>query len=192
MNSYILKLLVFISILGCTNDVEYEDAEVSNSSIYSTAVHFSKEETWYYDASYYRIDYPGGDVPTGGACTDVIIRVLRVHDIDLQEEVHKDITSNFNAYPNKWGLSKPDPNIDHRRVPNLMTYFKRQGWTADNIWKPGDIVCWELMPGITHIGILLKNNDVYHNMGPKAQIDRNFLYRYKIIGHYRVKLKKTI
>jgi uncharacterized protein YijF (DUF1287 family) len=27
----------------------------------------------------------------------------------------------FAAYPSNWGLAAPDPNIDHRRVPNLAT-----------------------------------------------------------------------
>lgn len=94
--------------------------------------------------------------------------------------------SNFNVYPNKWGLTKPSTNIDHRRVPNLMTYFMRKGWTADNTWQPGDIVCWELTPGITHIGILLTGESVYHNIGPVAKIDDNFLFRYNILGHYRI------
>jgi uncharacterized protein YijF (DUF1287 family) len=159
---------------------------VVNNAIYNTAIDFSVTKTWIYDAAYYRIPYPNGDVPGGGACTDVIIRVLRANGIDLQKEVHEDMNNHFDAYPKKWGLIKTDPNIDHRRVPNLMTYFERQGWTADTTWQPGDIVCWELSPGITHIGILLTGESVYHNIGPVAKIDDNFLFRYNIIGHYRI------
>lgn len=176
--------LTLISFGGCQNNAT--DTKVDNP-IYKTAIEFSKTKNWVYDADYYSIPYPNGDVPSGGACTDVIIRVLRANGIDLQKEVHEDMRSNFSTYPQRWGLLKPDTNIDHRRVPNLMTYFKRKGWTADNIWKPGDIVCWELSPGITHIGILLTGESVYHNIGPVARAEDNFLHRNKIIGHYRVK-----
>lgn len=36
---------------------------------------------------------------------------------------------NFSEYPNqkKWGMSKTDTNIDHRRVPNLEIFFGRKG-----------------------------------------------------------------
>ena len=80
-----------------------------------------------YDGSYYSIPYPNGDVPDGiGVCTDVVIRTYRANGLDLQKEVHEDMQANFNLYPKNWGLKKPDANIDHRRVPNLMTYFERQ------------------------------------------------------------------
>src|ERR1051325_772914 len=83
--------------------------------------------TLYYDPSYVKLDYPGGDVPRErGACTDVIIRAFRKVDVDLQKEIHEDMARSFSAYPQKWGLARPDPNIDHRRVPNMMTYFARQ------------------------------------------------------------------
>ena len=83
-----------------------------------------------YDSSYVRIPYPGGDVPADtGVCTDVIIRAYRAAGIDLQKEVHEDMLLNFSAYPSKWRWlrSEPDSNIDHRRVPNLMTFFSRKG-----------------------------------------------------------------
>jgi uncharacterized protein YijF (DUF1287 family) len=111
--------------------------------------------------------------------------------MDLQQLIHEDMVSNFSVYPKKWGLNKTDANIDHRRVPNIMTYFKRQHYdltitTSGKDYLPGDIVCWELSPGVTHIGILLENQDVFHNMGPTSRIESDFLFSHKIIGHYRI------
>lgn len=81
-----------------------------------------------YDGSYRRIPYPGGDVPTSiGVCTDLIVRAYRAVGVDLQVRVHEDMRAAFRSYPQLWGLSRADPNIDHRRVPNLQTYFRRRG-----------------------------------------------------------------
>src|SRR5690606_14436386 len=81
-----------------------------------------------YDASYQVIDYPGGDIaPDRGACTDVVIRAYRHANIDLQKLIHEDMQKDFAAYPNNWGLQEPDPNIDHRRIPNQMAFFERHG-----------------------------------------------------------------
>src|SRR5580692_11696366 len=88
------------------------------------------QHTVRYDPAYVRIAYPGGDVPADtGVCTDEVIRSYRALGIDLQKEVHEDMASNFSAYPHKWNwlLAKPDTNIDHRRVPNLMVFFQRKG-----------------------------------------------------------------
>ena len=149
-----------------------------------------------YDPSYFSISYPGGDVPGDrGVCTDVIIRAYRKLHIDLQKEVHEDMATNFSKYPNHWSLTKPDKNIDHRRVPNLMTFFTRHGIakkkTLDpNDYQPGDIVAWDLGGGTTHIGILIekKSSDekrplVVHNIGNGQEIS-DCLFSYKIIGHY--------
>jgi len=155
-----------------------------------------------YDPSYFKIDYPNGDVPAGrGVCTDVVIRAYRKLGIDLQKEVHEDMKVNFDKYPQKWGLSKPDKNIDHRRVPNLMTFFKRHGTvkpisTDAKDYLPGDIVCWDLGYGVTHIGIVTneKSNDgvrylIVHNIGG-GQVMEDCLFSYhKIIGHYRYGMK---
>ena len=90
-------------------------------------------KTLRYDSAYTKLKYPMGDVPMKkGVCTDVIIRALRDQNMDLQELVHQDMSRNFSAYPNRWGLKQPDANIDHRRVPNLMTYFTRQGWAVQD------------------------------------------------------------
>lgn len=159
--------------------------------IAATAVRFADSVVWHYDPTYYRIPYPNGDVPGGGACTDVVIRVLRANGIDLQKEVHEDMVNNFDKYPNMWGLKNPDPNIDHRRVPNLMTYFTRKGYEVNETYvyrdfRPGDVVCWNLSGGINHIGIYIEEETIFHNMGPDSRIEEGFLYRYPIIGHYRV------
>ena len=83
--------------------------------------------TLYYDPSYQKLDFPMGDVPVAvGVCSDVVVRAYRSVGIDLQEEVNADMKANFSKYPTKYGLSAPDSNIDHRRVPNLMTYFDRK------------------------------------------------------------------
>ena len=162
-----------------------------NNDIYKASMDFANSVVWSYDPTYYKIQYPNGDVPSGGACTDVAIRVLRKNNMDLQQLIHEDMKAHFSEYPNKWGMTKTDANIDHRRVPNIMTYFERQGYTMPitniaNDYQPGDIVTWELSPGTTHIGIVLEKQDVFHNMGPTSRIESDFLFTHKIIGHYRI------
>ena len=158
------------------------------------------EQTRYtlsYDPAYVKLSYPGGDVPQDrGVCSDVVVRAFRKGAVDLQKEVHEDMSRNFSAYPHVWGNKKPDSNIDHRRVPNLMTYFKRQGKsvaitkTAGD-YLPGDVVAWDLGNGLLHIGIVsnLKLNQqdaffIVHNIGAGARIE-DVLFSWKIIGHYR-------
>jgi uncharacterized protein len=152
-----------------------------------------------YDPSYFRLTYPNGDVPSDkGVCTDVVIRAYRKLGIDLQKEVHEDMKSHFSLYPKTWGLSKPDKNIDHRRVPNLMTFFNRHGTslsisTRPQDYMPGDIVCWRLDGGQTHIGLVVKKKSsdgqrymIVHNIGA-GQVMEDCLFTFKIIGHYRYK-----
>ncbi len=155
--------------------------------------------TVHYDPAYRKLAYPGGDVPPErGVCTDVVVRALRsARSIDLQRRVHDDLAANWDAYPHpsSWRLSKPDPNIDHRRVPNLMTWFERGGYSrpitrmaAD--YLPGDVVAWDLGRGIQHIGIVsdLKSDGVplvIHNIGAGTR-EEDILFRYTIIGHYRL------
>ena len=142
------------------------------------------------------MDYPNGDVPEGrGVCSDVVVRAYRILGIDMQKEVHEDMRDHFQLYPAIWGLAGPDPNIDHRRVPNLMTFFQRQGEvkeiTADpDDYLPGDIVCWNLGGTITHIGIVVDRRShrwegyqVVHNIGA-GQVIEDCLFDFRIIGHY--------
>jgi uncharacterized protein YijF (DUF1287 family) len=151
-----------------------------------------------YDPTYFVIAYPGGDVPAEvGVCTDEVIRAYRAVGVDLQKEVHEDMARNFQLYPKKWGLSKPDTNIDHRRVPNLRVFFSRKGQqlpvTADaKDYRPGDIVTWDLGNGLTHIGIVVnvaseadKNRfQIVHNIGAGPRME-DVLFNWKITGHYR-------
>lgn len=150
-----------------------------------------------YDPSYFKIPYPNGDVPADkGVCTDVIIRAYRKLGIDLQKEVHDDLKANFSKYPKNWGLTKPDKNIDHRRVPNLMVFFERHGTklpisASAEKYVPGEIVCWNLGGGITHIGIVVNRKSadgkrylIVHNIGA-GQVMEDCLFKFKIIGHYR-------
>lgn len=152
-----------------------------------------------YDPAYFSIAYPNGDVPDGkGVCTDVVIRAYRKLGIDLQKEVHEDMKGNFEEYPKIWGLSRTDKNIDHRRVPNLMEYFKRHGEELAKSkkaedYKPGDIVSWNLGGATTHIGIVVnkKSEDgkrylISHNIGNGQELS-DCLFSYKIIGHYSFK-----
>ena len=148
-------------------------------------------KTLRYDPAYTKLTYPMGDVPMEkGVCTDVVIRALREQNIDLQELVHQDMSRNFSVYPKRWGLKQPDTNIDHRRVPNLMTYFTRQGWAVqDTNYQAGDIVTWELKGNRPHIGIVSdrKIGDrplIIHNIGSGTRED-DVLYRYTITGHFR-------
>jgi uncharacterized protein YijF (DUF1287 family) len=152
-----------------------------------------------YDPTYFKIPYPNGDVPADkGVCTDVVIRAYRKLGIDLQKEVHEDMKANFSKYLMNWGLTLTDKNIDHRRVPNLMTFFTRLGTakktssSADD-YQPGDIVCWNLGGGVTHIGIVTgkKSADaqrylIVHNIGA-GQVVEDCLFKFKIIGHYEYK-----
>ena len=125
-----------------------------------------------YDPSYVRISYPGGDVaPEVGVCTDVVVRAFREQGVDLQQDIHEDMRRHFRKYPKKWGLRSPDTNIDHRRVPNMMTYFKRRGVDLpissdpDN-FQPGDVVAWKLNEKQNHIGIVM-NCLLYTSPSPR-------------------------
>ena len=151
-------------------------------------------KTLYYDPSYTQLKYPMGDVSiVKGVCTDVVVRALRHQDIDLQQRIHEDMKANFKKYQQKWGLKGTDKNIDHRRVPNIMTYFQRQGYYVnDQKYRAGDIVTWDLGKGLTHIGIISDKTTmmtntplVIHNIGYGAR-ENDILYEYKIIGHYRL------
>ena len=148
-----------------------------------------------YDPAYVKLTYPGGDVPEGrGVCTDVIVRAFRKAGVDLQVEVHEDMAKDFGAYPKKWGRDEPDSNIDHRRVPNLMTFFKRRGAAlalsrraAD--YLPGDVVAWDLGGGVTHIGMVVDRRKgsrfmIVHNIGRGPRLE-DVLFDWRVIGHYR-------
>ena len=149
-----------------------------------------------YDGSYRRIAYPGGDVPESiGVCTDVVIRAYRRAGIDLQVKVHEDMKGAFRAYPQSWGMSGPDPNIDHRRVPNLQTFFRRAGAQLPVVrdaaaYRAGDLVTWMLPRSLPHIGIVTAQRSstgtplMVHNIGRGPEVE-DMLFTYPITGHYR-------
>lgn len=186
-------LVVFLFILTVGTSVGQTDfySRLADSTFVLT------KQRVQYDPAYFRLDYPNGDVPAGkGVCTDVVIRAYRKLGIDLQKEVHEDIKAHFEKYPKNWGLTGPDRNIDHRRVPNLMTFFARYGHVKrisrePGDYQPGDIVCWNLGGGITHIGIVVRKKSadgqrhlIVHNIGA-GQVLEDCLFRFRIIGHYR-------
>jgi len=150
-----------------------------------------------YDGSYRRLDYPGGDVPDSlGVCTDVVIRAYRALGIDLQSKVHEDMSAHFEAYPALWGLSRPDPNIDHRRVPNLQTFFTRHGVSLpvsedQAEYHPGDLVTWMIPGNLPHIGIVSDRRTtdgrrplIVHNIGSGPRVEDS-LFDFRVTGHYR-------
>ncbi|UTA47159.1 DUF1287 domain-containing protein [Simiduia sp. 21SJ11W-1] len=156
-------------------------------------------ESVVYDGRYLSIGYPMGDVPASiGVCTDVVIRSYRALGIDLQQQVHEDMRENFSAYPSAriWGLRAPDTNIDHRRVPNLQTFFSRYGEAlavtdAPEDYLPGDLVTWRVGGALPHIGIVIDQHSedelrplIVHNIG-KGPVVEDILFAYPVTGHYR-------
>ena len=152
-----------------------------------------------YDPSYVVLAYPGGDIPRErGVCTDVVIRAVRAGlSQDLQKLVHEDMRANFAAYPRNWGLSRPDKNIDHRRVPNLRVFFKRKGFLlpltkSPEDYLPGDLVTCTVPPDLPHVMIVsdrkTENGEplVIHNIGSGAK-EEAVLFNYPLTGHYRWK-----
>lgn len=201
-----IALLSLLFLFACTGNPNAQNSSDSvnietfvpenfTDSLCLAAIQLTKQDVTY-DPAYFQIDYPNGDVPADkGVCTDVVIRAYRKVGIDLQKEVHEDMKANFSKYPKNWGLKTTDKNIDHRRVPNLMTYFSCKGkvkaiTTDPADYSPGDIVCWNLGGGITHIGIVVnqKSDDglrymIAHNIG-SGQVLEDCLFNFKIIGHY--------
>lgn len=189
MNTYLSLLFLLLSpvLLAQTTSTE---------SLSKAAAELTEDQV-VYDPSYFSIAYPMGDVPADrGVCTDVVVRAYRKCGIDLQQKVHEDMKANFAIYPQRWGLRGPDKNIDHRRVPNLMTFFERFGkvlakGAKDSDYQPGDIVCWDLGGGMLHIGMVSDQRNstnsrylIVHNIGA-GQVFEDVLFEYKIIGHYR-------
>jgi uncharacterized protein YijF (DUF1287 family) len=151
-----------------------------------------------YDPAYVKLAYPGGDVALErGVCTDVVIRAYRKGlGLDLQQLVHEDMAAKFSAYPQNWGLKRPDPNIDHRRVPNLQTFLKRRGsrltLTEDaSDYAPGDLVTMMLPGKLPHIAVVSADLNeggnrplLIHNIGAGARKE-DVLFSYLMTGHYR-------
>lgn len=195
MKNYLCLLFLTLSIvLNAQSKSVSFDIKLANAGV------SIEDASIMYDGSYYSIDYPDGDVPANiGVCTDVIIRAYRVLGVDLQKEVHEDVLKNNAAYS---GVKRVDKNIDHRRVPNLATFFKRHGKVLPitsnaSDYKPGDVVWWNLSEtgSLNHIGLVVnqKSDDgerflVIHNMGG-GQVIEDFLFNAKIVGHYSYQKK---
>lgn len=193
------SLLIFIAhhssaenIVGTTNKTQ----------AFITAAIAQTQDNVTYNGAYFKITYPMGDVPAQyGVCTDVIIRAYRKLGIDLQQLVHKDMRGNFSLYPAKknWGQTKTDTNIDHRRVPNLQTFFTRHGKkliasSKSQDYQAGDLVTWMLPGNLPHIGIVTDQRSadglrplIVHNIGAGPQLE-DMLFNYTISGHYRYAL----
>jgi uncharacterized protein YijF (DUF1287 family) len=153
-------------------------------------------KTTLYDPAYVKLAYPGGDVPIDrGVCTDVVVRAFRTLGLDLQRELHQDMTQHFSSYPHLWGLTRPDRNIDHRRVQNLRTWLSRRGHAvpvsarAEDYW-PGDVVTVDVS-GLAHIVVVAISWNaegtrplIVHNIGAGAQLEDR-LFEFPITGHYR-------
>lgn len=188
------KTLILFFIFSFSVFISAQDADFYKR-LSTAAIELTKDRVTY-DARYFTIPYPNGDVPSDkGVCTDVVIRAYRKLGIDLQKKIHEDMKGNFTKYPKKWGMKKTDRNIDHRRVPNQATFFSRFG-TVKKVsdkgddYLPGDIVTWDLGGGITHVGIVTdrKSADkkrplIVHNIG-QGQVLEDCLFSFKITGHY--------
>ncbi len=164
----------------------------------SSAALAQTERFTVYDPAYVKLAYPGGDVPLDrGVCTDVLIRAYRALGVDLQVGVHEDMAAHFALYPPLYGRRAPDPNIDHRRVPNLMVFFGRKGKTLPittdpNDYRAGDIVMWDIDGhALVHTGLVVDRKDatgtrplIVHNIGQGPKLE-DALFSFKIIGHFR-------
>lgn len=174
----------------------FSTAVLGNAALVSAAQDRTKAHVRY-DGTYLRLDYPGGDVPAHiGVCTDVIIRSYRAaFGFDFQKAVHEDMRANFSAYPANWGLTRPDKNIDHRRVPNLEAFLTRQGASFGKSndpsnFKPGDLVTWRINGRLPHIGIVSDKTTlngtplIIHNIGA-GPVEDDILFAYPMTGHFR-------
>lgn len=152
--------------------------------------------TMRYVPDYVSLSYPGGDVPEEtGVCSDVVVRALRATGHDLQKLVHEDMRGNFSKYPKTWGARGPDKSIDHRRVLNLMTYFKRKGMALEvtkerEDYRPGDLVTCLVAGKLPHIMVVSDKKTrggiplVIHNIGAGTR-EEDALFKFPLTGHYR-------
>ncbi|HEY2545350.1 MAG TPA: DUF1287 domain-containing protein [Candidatus Acidoferrum sp.] len=194
-------LCAFVAAAVCcaqTRSSRTNPREEFRDKLVAAAIERTKHSVKYV-SQYVHLDYPGGDVPADtGVCSDEIIRAYRAVGIDLQKEVHEDMIKNWPEYPpkTKWHQERPDPSIDHRRVPNLMVFFSRKGESlpislrADD-YSPGDLVTWDLGGDVPHIGMVVNVKStgsgrplIVHNIGQGPKME-DVLFSWKITGHYR-------
>lgn len=196
MRRFLVALSILLLHIAACSSAQTESDETSPPLVQAARSQIGLTVT--YDPAYVNLDYPGGDVPTDrGVCTDVLIRALRdAYGLDLQVLVHEDMQAAFAEYPAIWGLSRPDPNIDHRRVPNLRCYFDRQGCAVaathnDVDFRPGDIVTCTVPRNLPHVMIVSDRKTsggvplVIHNIG-RGTREEDCLFSYPLTGHYRI------
>lgn len=197
------SLVVMPQALACGGPVPIHASEAERERLKAllAAARSQIGTTTTYDPGYVQIAYPGGDVPRDrGVCTDVVIRAYRDGlNIDLQKLVHEDMRKNFAVYPANWGLKRPDRNIDHRRVPNLMTFFRRKGVdlpvTEDAFsYLAGDLVTMMLPGNLPHIAIVSDKTAeggerplLIHNIGRGTQ-EEDVFSAFRHTGHFRFAL----
>ncbi len=189
---------------GCASapksSVQWIDPETVRARRLIRAAEAQVGVTTTYDGAYRKIGFPGGDVPENiGVCTDVIVRAYRAaFGLDLQRLIHEDMVANFEAYPNlpKWGLSAPDPNIDHRRVLNMRRFFQRYAQrlpisSRPMVYRPGDIITQSDGKTFNHVAIVTdklcwsgKRYELVHNVSRGTQVN-DMLFAYPINGHFR-------
>jgi uncharacterized protein YijF (DUF1287 family) len=147
----------------------------------------------------YASEYYQGGYPTDGkgVCTDLVAAAFKHAGLNLRDLVDQDIRRDPSAY----GISQPDPNIDYRRVRNLIVFFRHwatQGNATSlttNIhdvkdWQGGDVVIFR-----NHIGIVSDRRDaqgityvIHHISASQRNFEEDILpHRSDIVGHYRVR-----
>ncbi|MBK1790221.1 DUF1287 domain-containing protein [Persicirhabdus sediminis] len=194
------SLTLLLLLTNCDSAPQPHHKETKSEIVAAARQQIGK--TVSYDPSYQSLSYPNGDIPLeAGVCTDVVIRALRTsHQLDLQKLVHEDMKANFSSYPKIWGLKGTDKNIDHRRVPNLQTYFKRMGYQLKLTDNPanylaGDLVTCTVPPHLPHIMIVSSRTNatgtplVIHNIGSGTR-EEDRLFEFKLTGHYRIPTNK--
>ena len=182
-NYFLLLLIPFAAPWASSSSIE----SICSDQLVAFAMDRTQNDVTY-DPKYVVLDYPNGDVPEHtGVCTDVVVRSYRQMGFDFQQAIHEDMKKDFAAYPQRWGLKKPDKNIDHRRVPNLMHYLQTHGHSVSGKAEPGDILCWDLGGGLLHIGLVVDREEgvyIVHNIGSGPQREAEHS-GFKRIGHYR-------
>lgn len=189
--SVILVVVASWETLGAASPSDFAERVVEGARV-------SIEKRPPYDPSYVKIPYPGGDPGwRRGACVEVVIRAFRHAGVDLQERVHEDIV----ARPRAYGLKRPDPNLDHRRVRNLKVFFEEHATRvplSSDDWRAGDIAVWDLYGGTApnHIGIISDRKSregtplVIHHFTARAGFtgypsEDDCLRRWRLLAHFR-------
>ena len=200
INSPTFPILAALLLIVSLGYAQQQPASIKPSGAeIVTAARSQIGKTVNYDPAYVSLKYPNGDIDISkGVCTDVVIRALRkAKKMDLQKLVHEDMRANFSKYPKRWGLRRTDRNIDHRRVPNMQTFFKRKGWSLavtkkKEDYQAGDLVTCTVAGRLPHIMIVSdkKSSDgtplILHNIGSGA-VEEDRLFDFPLTGHYRIK-----